>query len=1001
MTTDHSVQSEAFRVMTFTPSKEEFKDFVRYVGYMESQGAHRAGMAKVIPPKGWKPRGTYDDVDDLLIPAPIQQVVTGQSGLFTQYNIQKKPMLVHEFQKTSNLDKFCSPRFADFNELEKKFWKNLTFNPPLYGADVRGTLFDPDVPDWNISRLDSILNAVEGECDDKIKAAQGPNLDFGMWKSAFAWHTEEMDLYSLSYMHYGEPRSWYVVPPEHGRRLEKLAKGFFPGNAQNCEAFLRHKMTLISPTILKKYSIPFEKVIQEAGQFIVTFPFAYHAGFNHGFNCSESTNFATQRWIEYGKQATLCSCRQDSVKISMDAFVHKYQPERHSLWKAGKDHVLIDHCKPTPEAAEFLRKADVPPSKETSSKRSAEEPSDRTQNNRFGPEHLLCLKLCSPNGCLNRFSLKPHVGRRRQKEAGKTSNSDDVKSELTEKETEEVEPEKSDLTEKDNEGAEPEKSELTGKDTEGAEPEKSKLMEEDTEGAQPVKSKLMEEDTGGAELEKSKKKSRSSFQTTSRPPRTVSVTKVCQSIFRYSPLSSTVESVILLLAAEGADEIPTSEEFGLEVENWAKALAHLWQNRPHNLKKEKEYNQRMGSKPPYCSICSLFHTYHQGWTDCGDGSLADAPVMGAGGHMRTKPLIPEMCFTTTTEEDSEQQDESVAPYLEEDGSSLLISCSQCCVRVHTSCYGVDPATVSKEWKCARCKANAMTEDCCLCWLRGGALQRTSNHKWVHVLCAVAVLEARFVSIFDRSPVDLSGIPLQRFKLKCYYCKKRMKKASGCCVQCSHGRCPTAYHPTCAQAAGVLMQPGEWPFVVHVTCCRHKGPAQIERNKAAMHELSVGQKVICKHKNGRYYQCDVIQLSKETFYEVNFDDGSFSDNLFPEDIVSRDCAQLGPPPSGEVVQVRWTDGLVYGAKFVAAHITQMYLVEFEDGSQLTAKRDDVYTLDEELPKRVKSRLSKASDMRFDGIFEEKEIIRESKRQRVINSRYRGDYIEPVIYRAIME
>lgn len=52
----------------------------------------------------------------------------------------------------------------------------------------------------------------------------------------------------------------------------------------------------------------------------------------------------------------------------------------------------------------------------------------------------------------------------------------------------------------------------------------------------------------------------------------------------------------------------------------------------------------------------------------------------------------------------------------------------------------------------------------------------------------------------------------------------------------------------------------------------------------MHELTEGQKVICKHKNGRYYQCDVVQLSKETFYEVNFDDGSFSDNLFPEDIV---------------------------------------------------------------------------------------------------------------------
>lgn len=31
------------------------------------------------------------------------------------------------------------------------------------------------------------------------------------------------------------------------------------------------------------------------------------------------------------------------------------------------------------------------------------------------------------------------------------------------------------------------------------------------------------------------------------------------------------------------------------------------------------------------------------------------------------------------------------------------------------------------------------------------------------------------------------------------------------------------------------------------------------------------------------------------------------------------------------------------------------MEFEDGSQLVVKRDDVYTLDEELPKRVKSRL----------------------------------------------
>lgn len=42
--------------------------------------------------------------------------------------------------------------------------------------------------------------------------------------------------------------------------------------------------------------------------------------------------------------------------------------------------------------------------------------------------------------------------------------------------------------------------------------------------------------------------------------------------------------------------------------------------------------------------------------------------------------------------------------------------------------------------------------------------RVSLCRWVHVLCAISVLEARFVNITERSPVDLSGIPLQRFKL---------------------------------------------------------------------------------------------------------------------------------------------------------------------------------------------------------------------------------------------
>ena len=42
--------------VTYRPTWEEFKDFGKYIEYIESQDAHKAGIAKIVPPPEWIPR---------------------------------------------------------------------------------------------------------------------------------------------------------------------------------------------------------------------------------------------------------------------------------------------------------------------------------------------------------------------------------------------------------------------------------------------------------------------------------------------------------------------------------------------------------------------------------------------------------------------------------------------------------------------------------------------------------------------------------------------------------------------------------------------------------------------------------------------------------------------------------------------------------------------------------------------------------------------------------
>ncbi|RKO94159.1 JmjC domain, hydroxylase-domain-containing protein, partial [Blyttiomyces helicus] len=342
----------------------QFEDFAAFMLAIEPYG-HEAGIVKIIPPQEWT--GSLPNIEPRLkqvrIRKPIIQEINGgglPAGAYFQMNIEQrktysvqdwfdycsspvyKPPLFDEngkaifeqcgpkentpinFDIVKSSERFSPEYCAD---LERFYWRNITYVSPVYGADMLGSLFDDqeveeDSNGWNLARLDNLLNRV----NVFLPGVNSPYLYFGMWKATFAWHLEDMDLYSINYIHFGAPKQWYVVPPAHRQRFEALAKSIFSDEASNCPEFLRHKTCILSPKILANHSIPMHRLVQHAGEFVVTFPYGYHQGYNLGFNCAESVNFALDSWVTVGKKASYCHCISDSVKLDV-AGIFDPQPE--------------------------------------------------------------------------------------------------------------------------------------------------------------------------------------------------------------------------------------------------------------------------------------------------------------------------------------------------------------------------------------------------------------------------------------------------------------------------------------------------------------------------------------------------------------------------------------------------------------------------------------------------------------------------------------------------
>lgn len=219
------------------------------------------------------------------------------------------------------VDEYTAERCA---ELETLYWKTMSFNQPMYAADMPGSLFDDTLKSWNVAQLPNILDVL----GTKVPGVNTAYLYMGMWKATFAWHLEDVDLYSINYIHFGAPKQWYSISQEDARKFERAMRQAWPVDSKNCDQFLRHKTYLISPDVLQKqYGVKVNKLVHYEGEFVITYPYGYHSGYNLGYNCAESVNFATENWLEFGRIAKKCNCEPDNVWVDIGEIERKLRGE--------------------------------------------------------------------------------------------------------------------------------------------------------------------------------------------------------------------------------------------------------------------------------------------------------------------------------------------------------------------------------------------------------------------------------------------------------------------------------------------------------------------------------------------------------------------------------------------------------------------------------------------------------------------------------------------------
>ncbi|XP_053310212.1 lysine-specific demethylase 5B [Spea bombifrons] len=208
--------------------------------------------------------------------------------------------------------------------VEKEFWRLVsTIEEDVtveYGADIASKEFGSGFPvrdgklhvkpeeeeyldcGWNLNNMPVMEPSVLTHITADICGMKLPWLYVGMCFSSFCWHIEDHWSYSINYLHWGEPKTWYGAPGYAAEQLEEVMKKLAPELFIAQPDLLHQLVTIMNPNTLMAHGVPIYRTNQCAGEFVITFPRAYHSGFNQGFNFAEAVNFCTVDWLPLGRQ---------------------------------------------------------------------------------------------------------------------------------------------------------------------------------------------------------------------------------------------------------------------------------------------------------------------------------------------------------------------------------------------------------------------------------------------------------------------------------------------------------------------------------------------------------------------------------------------------------------------------------------------------------------------------------------------------------------------------